>query len=490
MVASTERRRSAWTVRAILLVYIAGFCAFWPGDPTVIDEASYVRAAEAFAHGSTMVPMRDGLTQVEQLRRPSDYPPGTSLLQAPIVRLFGRHAAPLLSLVCFCLTALLLAHWLESSDRSPLFVLAFVGYLPALVLGRVAMSDLPSALVVCAAQWLLFHPRGSTADTQVRGFIAGFLAGCSLVFRETNALFVGPLIVGSIIRREGRISALLLGGMCGCAIRLLVSAAIFGNPFFVKDHGYGWSVANVPNHLWLYALALLIFVPLGLVWAVRYRGERRPELVATVLIAVGFFLLYGYDGSESGFLKRLVLGPRYFIPLVPLLSIAMAESMPRLLASLSAAAPRLVSAGQVTWICTVGCAVLAVHPVLWRFSREQNGLANSLCSASSPGGALILDRTELDKWAFFCGDRGLVDFSQLEPAKLPILVARDGIAHIALMERSDSEFHRSRGVRDAQWIAAAAKTCALHQELDDVRGTMHLTMFRVDQCPGASPALP
>ncbi len=41
---------------------------------------------------------------------------------------------------------MILGRWLEGSGFSPLYALLFMGFLPALVLDRVAMNDLPNAL--------------------------------------------------------------------------------------------------------------------------------------------------------------------------------------------------------------------------------------------------------------------------------------------------------------------------------------------------------
>jgi 4-amino-4-deoxy-L-arabinose transferase-like glycosyltransferase len=85
-----------------------------------------------------------------------------------------------------------------------------LGYLPSLVLGRVAQSDMPSTALAALALWL-FWARGS--DRRMRWAASGLVAGLALSVRETNALLFAPLYLGALIRREGGTWALIAGGL-------------------------------------------------------------------------------------------------------------------------------------------------------------------------------------------------------------------------------------------------------------------------------------
>lgn len=479
-------------MRALLVplaLYAVAFAIFWPRGISVNDESSYVRAAVAFAHGATTISVRDGLTGLTERILPGAYPPGTALLMSPVVLIAGPAAAPLASLLCFLGTALLLSMWLSREGRSPIFALLYMGYLPALVLGRVSMSDVPSGLVVCAAQMLLFAnaPEGATRPLARNDFAAGLLSGLALLFRETNALFVAPLIVGILLRREGRARPILLGGLVGVGLRLLGAWLAFGNPLFAKEHGYGWSLHWALAHLPLYLGALLLLAPGGLAAAILYRGPRRAELLGTVLLVLVFFLAYGYSGEESGFFKQLVLGPRYFIPLIPLLAVASAETIPRLWVKWgSPGGARLPGLLAVAWLVCVSAAS-AVHPVLWRFQRDQGELARQLCASTTSGVALVLDQVEAGKYLAACAEaRSPVDFGMLQPEQLPSLVARDGAAEVVLFERDDSDFHRTRKALDAGWVASAARLCQLSTISDTRHGEVRLLVARATRCSAAT----
>jgi hypothetical protein len=109
--ARAWRRPERW-LAAILVAYISGFALFAPQVVLVFDEAHYVRAAWAFSRGAIAVEVREGLLGAVRREPPSTYPPGTSLLQAPLVRVLGFPGAPLASALCLCLTVLVLARWL------------------------------------------------------------------------------------------------------------------------------------------------------------------------------------------------------------------------------------------------------------------------------------------------------------------------------------------------------------------------------------------
>ena len=477
----------ARAIQLVLAVYAAGFLLFWPGALLISDEAAYLGSAWAFAHGRTTEEVRDALSGEVRSERPGDYPPGTAALQAPLVALLGVRGAPVVSLLAWLLTGLLLLAWLERDGRSPLFALLFLGYLPALVLGRSAMSELPSALAVAASQFLLLRSGPAPGQPASTGgtFAAAFLGAASLTLRETNALFVAPLLVGAVLRREGRTPALLLGALLGLGLKLLASLLAFGDPFFLRPTWTGWSLSAAAAHLPLYLFALLVLAPLGLFGALAFRGPRRAEVVVTTALSVAFFAAWNYSGQTSGTLQRLVLGPRFFVPLLPLFSVTLAEALPRTWAQAGRpGGERLRELAARGWALAVLCGAAVVHPVLARLAGPQTEIAQALAAATSARGALVHDPVETGKYlAQWQAPRSPVALRDLPPEALPGLVARDGIAYLALLDRDDSPFHRARTVAGERWREGAARVCTLEIAHDALHGGLRLRVFRIERCP-------
>ena len=139
------------------------------------------------------------------------------MIAAPFVAAFGWQGA--FAVPCLCLLAMvvLTGRWIASEGRSPVFALLLLGFPAVLVLGRVAMSDVPSGALVTLGMYLFW--RGLD-----RGYgwwmAAGFVAGASWVFRASNPALFLPLFVGAVLRREKKAWALVVGGLVGLTVRL------------------------------------------------------------------------------------------------------------------------------------------------------------------------------------------------------------------------------------------------------------------------------
>lgn len=473
----SEPRNATRTVLALLAVQAFLFLFLWPRAPLVSDEADYLSAATAYGRGVTHITWRDGLTGEAKTRPAGLYPAGTALVEAPFVRLLGPRGAPLASLLAYLATALLLVAWLRRARAPLIYSLLYIGYLPALALSRVGMSDVLSGAIVTAALYLWY--RGLEKSGHGLAFLTGFLGGISSLFRETNLLFVATPFSGTLLRREKRFFALSAGFLVAVALRFAVTRAIFGDALFVKDHGYGWSSAWFLEHLPLYLFALCVLAPFGLL-GLAYRGPRRAEIVGTILLVLGFFLAYGYSGEESGRVKQLVLGPRYFIPLVPLLAFALAEVAPRWTKRLpTAAIARYVIP---LWVAGIVVAMGLVQTTLWRLSRDADAIADTLCRSTDARGPLFLAAVETEKYLSGCGARSPVDFGMSEPERLPALVARDGVAWLALLERSDSPFHLAKGAESRAWLERARRACRITPVAEADAAAVHLRAYRAGPC--------
>jgi len=456
-------------VWALVLFYAAGFVCFYPKALTNFDEVSYVRQAVSLASGSATVDSVDPFTGQHERVHPSDYPAGTSTLMVPFVWLAGWRGAFLLGLLGLCGATLFTARWIADSGGSPLYALAVLGYLPALVMARTGMSDVPSACIVAAGLWL-FWEDNQTAPW--KRLAAGFLAGASVCIREPNPVLFAVFFAGAVLARERHIVALILGGLAGLACRPLLAAMAYGDPFFVKDHVYGFTGLFAEENLIMYLTALLVLVPGGLIFALFYRGKRWAELVATVVIYVGIFIDWNYNGAASGGLKQWILSLRFLIPVLPIVAFAMAHTCPRWYRAVSenfSPERRLALQGisrrvVALWLTGIAGVGLLVN---WRsevWSRNTENVVKTVYANTDPAEPIMADQPATVKFLNeLHGQRLLVDLdlnnesNEVRRYQLMRLLERNKMVQIVLFGRDDSEYWLSKSKDDEVFIAAISQ---------------------------------
>jgi hypothetical protein len=174
----------------------------------------------------------------------------------------------------------------------------------------------------------------------------------------------------------------------------------------------------------------------------------------------GFFLFYlfqAYGISASSFAKRLVVALRYFDPLLPLLAVAMGESVPRLLRMVVGAhaeRQRLVGLMAGLWVAAVLAVSFAVHPVLSRWGADQASIREAINQAVPGDAVLITNGVAIEK---FIDDLARTYMTlrrnRVSPEDLRVLQERHGGFMIALLDRTDSEYWREDAARNAAFIA-------------------------------------
>ena len=291
--------------------------------------------------GTATIPKLNALTGQPEDYNPSRYPYGTALSMAIPVALVGWRGGYVIPCACLLGSVLLLGRWLRQEGRSPLFALLLLGFPPNLVLGRVAISDIPSMFLVILGLWLFWRGGGRSFWWWLA---SGFVAGASILFRESNPIAFAPFFAGALLRRERNVWALVAGGIAGLGLRVVAHLYFHGDA--MQHHApYLFALGTVLDRLPLYALTLLVFVPGGLVLALLYRGPRRPELCVSIVGFVTIYLIQEYYVTTSSTLKSLVVTPRYLTPIVPVMVFGMAESVPRLWRRWLEEAPVPVSVG-------------------------------------------------------------------------------------------------------------------------------------------------
>ncbi len=448
-------------VAAILLLYVLGFALWYPSVAINTDEQMFLNQARLLLEGKTTIAKVDPFTgeTFEYIGRP--YANGLPYLMAPFVWAGGVGAAywvPLLSLVA---AVLLMGRWLQEEGLSPLFALLALGFAPTLVLGRVAMSDVPSLALVSLGLFLFW--RGLH-----RGWswwlASGFVAGSAMTVRVTNCLPFLGLYAGTVVRRERHCLALIVGGLVGLGVRVLVSYLQFGDALHERDR-YFYDLAGLGDRLSLYLFGLLVLAPGGLLAVLAYRGRRRPELVFTVLFYLAFFLFQEFSTDTTGLAKRVVLALRYFIELLPLIVLATAEAAPRAwqaqLARLSergrARATRAAAFALAVWLAGLSVAALAVHAYLGRWSQTQAAIAAAIHRHTGDESVLVTNPEATRKFLRQIERRYIhADSGEIGPEGVAELLRRHGEVFVVLLDRSDSEYWRRRSQLNQAFIEAVA----------------------------------
>jgi 4-amino-4-deoxy-L-arabinose transferase-like glycosyltransferase len=467
----------------LLLLYVSSFALTYPTAITNTDETGYLHQAQMMLRGTFTLTQIDPISGDETTIRPGTYPPGTALLMAPLIALFGWRGAFVIPVLSVVLATLWCARWLRDEGRSPLFALLLLGFAPTLVTGRLAMSDAPSAAFVALGLWLFWRGLDRGA---LWWLAAGFVAGSSLTLRPTNPIVFAPLFAGTVLRRDKNVWALVVGGLVGVGACLAATQWVFGDPFYART-SYDPDIANFHERFALYSLGLLILVPGGLVFALAYRGRRRPEVIASFISFVVFYLAQEYSTHGTGTVKRIVLALRYLVPIVPLVVFAMAESVPRIwgaaLARRSGQArdrlERWVRRGVAAAVASLAIACLLVHPVYAAWASTQAEIRDQIRRY------VPVDEVYITNWAAtrkFIPELEekytYIDVSKIEPSDVPQLAERYGQVFLVLLNRSDSEVWLRDARANSEFVGALAPAPELLLD-QQMSSTDHLRIWKL-----------
>ena len=350
------------------------FFSLYPTHFLIADEAAYFGQAQTWAAGRTAectspLPCSTGESNIYL---PGDYPAGTGLLAAFCIQVTGVRAVFWGSFVCWLAGTWALGFALRDNGQLPAWAFFPWLYLPAALLTRTLMSELPSFALAALFLYLVAGPNRS------RGYLlgAGWVAGLAILFRETNVLWALPFLIGALVRRTPYAASLWAGFVIGLTPRYLSAALLFGHPLYVRDPGIGFSIHAFPKNLAFYLFALLVLLPGGLWWLAKSRWPFRQE----AFIAAGLFLsvygCYEYDAFAKSGYKALVLQGRFLIPLLPALTLAAACGPP--------AFHRHSRRLRTGLLLCAGVFFLTVQVAGWRFNRAQQRITAALYQV--PGG--------------------------------------------------------------------------------------------------------
>ena len=463
-----------WLLYLPALVFLVSFYFSYPGVTVLQDEVTYIRQAVAYSEGKTTLEHINPLTGETTEVRPSDYPPGTSLLLTLFVLAGGWSASFWMPALCLIFAFYFTVLLLRSAGYSEWFACLYFIFLPALIMGRVASSDVLSALIIAIGWWMFWKgDQRKEQDNRLAWWTsAGFVAGVSILFRETNVLLFLPVFAGALFRQDREWYWLLMGGLAGIAVRPGLSYLLFGDPFFIKDPHFGFSLESVWMNTPVYLVMLLVFVPGGLYFAFIYKGNRRPEVITTIFLFVFFYLSYDFRGQHSGFAKSLVLGPRFFIPLLPVLYFAMAESAPRLLGATRFFGKEMISRLKFAGVAITIISIITTNILFYEWTRLQQDIQQSIIETVPTDASVVTNPMATQKYiSEIQGYKKRMDVRLINPEEL------EGIAgfYIVFLQRSDSEYWRVEAERGNLFLNSLQTEMILEKSFHQ---TYHLKVYK------------
>ncbi len=193
-------------------------------------------------------------------------------------------------------------------------------------------EPLQAACLVFAVTFAVLSSRAEGRPASRLAFAGGFCAGWLVLTKVVNLLFFPlallPLLVGAFPPARDRLrawAAAAVGVALPVAAMLVFEVVRFGRPF--SSYARGQSFSHPPlDGAWRLLVGpnkgLFLHFPLGLLAVFGFvalvrRRETRGAAVATLALAGAFLALYSswwaWDGSGGW-------GPRFLVPLVPLLA--------------------------------------------------------------------------------------------------------------------------------------------------------------------------
>jgi len=356
---------SAWV---ILL-----WCMTLPQSLVIADEKAYYEQALALAEGGMYT--ETPLAAAWPGYIPKHYPMGTALWLAPGIGIGGPQGAFGVILLAWLGSWLLLRRSMGRLWQAEAAALCVLAFPPAIVISRHLMSEIPSLLML--SLWVVACLRLWEKPAALPAFAAGFCAGLVVLFREANLLLVLPWLVVFGLRNRVTGFMALSGFALALCVRLFTAWWAYGDPFYLKAPGVGFSILNVPANLPLYLLGLLVFLPGGLWVAWRYKGPWQGSWRLGLGLYLGLHLTYGYAGNHDHWAEGLVLGLRYLIPTLPLFACAYAHY-------LSSSAPLLRWSRHWALAGIVGLLIAFGYGLDHQLGKQQLALRSQLIDQGRP----------------------------------------------------------------------------------------------------------
>jgi hypothetical protein len=307
-------------VATVFFIFL--YIILFPTNILITDEMYYFRQALAYSEGEALLPTKHYLTGEKEFIVPGLYPPGLPIILVVFLSLGNSSLVFLTGLLSLLTGIFFTVKILENLELRPEFSLLIFWYFPAVLLSRTIMSDVPSLALVSIFLYLFTKKR----PRRLSYLTAGLVASLSILFREPNILLALPFTLALLVKKRFETFLfVILGLVIGLVIRFGVINWAFGDFFFTKDPGMPFSLYYVGQNLLFYLPFLLLVIPAGLWSLFKYQGKFRIEIITSTVLFLLLYFSYSYTGIYFGGIKSIILGPRFFIPVLPLFIVCVAE---------------------------------------------------------------------------------------------------------------------------------------------------------------------
>lgn len=298
----------------------------YPKHYLISDEVYYAQQGIMFFQDQRVFEIEEWSDGQLSLRNTDvrNYKIGTGLVTGLVMKTLGNKAQYLVGIVGLLISILSIGYTLKYLGYSP-FWAALLAISPVNgLLCRTVMSDLPS--MALSAIFVFFLIRNKR--TIYENIIAASILGISFFFRETNAVFLGLLSLPFLLEKNNYKLLYLIIALVSGIFMAYLTVNVFHEPLFSRDlGGLDFSLANIPNNLFMYALALIVMIPLGGIFVFAYKGKYALLFKSATAMLVTIYLLYAYNGFNESGAKGALLNARFMLPLFPLVVIATAHIM-------------------------------------------------------------------------------------------------------------------------------------------------------------------
>lgn len=327
-----------------VVVYIVSFIAFYPQFFSIADEDPYLKASYHMIEGKIIVD--DIFNSYAYIENDGKYVPSYQLGNSAIILPFAFISWKLIflsGLFFHMFNLWIFTKILKKFNLNKIYGLLYLLYPGLIFYSRTVMSEIPTITFTLLGFYFYL------LDGKYSKLLAGFMWGISCLIRPTNALlFIGFLIPsifksakisfkgGSIFNKYARsIIEMCIGALPSIILILAFNYLVYGGIFNTRYAEGGTSIYSQLLSF-DYSLLTLYWKPLlimSLIYPVMFLApfiesfKVKSEIITCVLL---FFFVFGkFDVFRYSWIVNLIIGARYFFPILPLLFIPYSISLER-----------------------------------------------------------------------------------------------------------------------------------------------------------------